>query len=346
MAARRNAPLQTDAMRAPRAAAARTARTSRADTGASTSPIPGTTIVSARASSASPCRTRIVEEAGVDLAGRAAHADVVAGPAVAQADAPKTAHGVARSTGTMPSVATMRPDACASIRAFRSKWPESIDDWPFGHSRSIWKARIWCPAAGASEPRVRALQGSGWLSRLLTLELHDDPRQLPLVRSAAEAREREYHTALSETGLYADIAAGTLAAGVDPVRAELRAVERRRRQATLVEAARGRRDRPARSRRLAVPDGHALLEGVPQGEGSRIETRLLHKIGPNPSAWIAVAYLWNDTGNEAIAAAGRRRRRARHRARRARRRSVYGLPRQPRVARARFLGGAARARAR
>jgi hypothetical protein len=35
--------------------------------------------------------------------------------------------------------------------------------------------------------------------------------------------------------------------------------------------------------------------------GVRVETRLLHKVGPDPADWVALAYVWDGAGTEAIA---------------------------------------------
>jgi hypothetical protein len=97
---------------------------------------------------------------------------------------------------------------------------------------------------------------------------------------------------LSETGLYADLAAGTLASGVRAFapRYELWS------------------DGASKRRWVFLPPGERIdtrdmdFWQFPQGtrlwkefirDGVRVETRLLQKVGPGEGDWAAMAYVWN-----------------------------------------------------
>jgi len=109
---------------------------------------------------------------------------------------------------------------------------------------------------------------------------------------------------LSQTGLYADIARATVAAAVLPYtpRYELWS------------------DGAAKQRWIALPasaqidsadmDAWRFPEGTKlwkefRRDGVRLETRLLHKVGPDDADWLAVAYAWRADGHDAdLASAG------------------------------------------
>jgi len=106
---------------------------------------------------------------------------------------------------------------------------------------------------------------------------------------------------LSETGLYADIAAGKLAPGVTAYTPQFELWS----------------DGAEKRRFILLPDGQQIDSSnpdewlFPEGTkvwkefsvaGERIETRLLQKQGPGDSDWISLAYVWAADGREAFAA--------------------------------------------
>jgi hypothetical protein len=116
-----------------------------------------------------------------------------------------------------------------------------------------------------------------------------------------QARTQVLPMHLSETGLYADIATGELAAGVAPFTPRFPLWS----------------DGSEKQRWLLLPEGAQIDTSnmddwtFPEGTkvwkqfsnaGVRIETRLLEKRGPSEADWIALAYLWQPDGQDAIAA--------------------------------------------
>lgn len=114
----------------------------------------------------------------------------------------------------------------------------------------------------------------------------------------APERLAEAPRRLSETGLYADVAGGVLAPGVVPYTPGWELWS----------------DGAEKRRWIRVPPGEAIDTAdmddwqFPVGtkvwkefvrDGVRIETRFLGKYGPDPSDWVAVAYLWDADGREA-----------------------------------------------
>jgi hypothetical protein len=115
------------------------------------------------------------------------------------------------------------------------------------------------------------------------------------------SRTEQLPERLSETGLYVDLAAGTLAPGVRPYRPQFALWS----------------DGAEKRRWISLPD-----EGVidtsdmddwrfPKGTklwkefsitGSRVETRLLYKSGASDDDWIALSYVWNEAQTDAVAA--------------------------------------------
>ena len=115
----------------------------------------------------------------------------------------------------------------------------------------------------------------------------------PALTAAAPAQ-------LSETGLYADIAAGVLAEGVVPYKPRYELWS----------------DGATKQRWISLPQGAQINSDdmdawqFPQGtklwkefavEGARVETRLLEKVGPRPEDWLAIAYVWDARGRDARA---------------------------------------------
>lgn len=105
---------------------------------------------------------------------------------------------------------------------------------------------------------------------------------------------------LSETGLYASIADGTLAEHVQPYTPNFPLWT----------------DGAEKKRWFYLPPGSTIDTTDPDDwrypvgtkfwkefgrDGVRIETRLLEKVGPGDEAWAAIAYLWNEDQSDAIA---------------------------------------------
>ena len=119
----------------------------------------------------------------------------------------------------------------------------------------------------------------------------DDPS--PARASALPAR-------LSETGLYADIRAETVAASVLPYRPAFELWS----------------DQATKRRWISLPAGSQIDTTDPDSwqfpvgtrvwkefsrDGVRVETRLIQRIGPGADDWALMAYLWDDTGSDAVA---------------------------------------------
>jgi mono/diheme cytochrome c family protein len=109
-----------------------------------------------------------------------------------------------------------------------------------------------------------------------------------------------YPPLLSETGLFADIASETLGPGVRPFQP----------QYVLWS------DGATKRRWVFLPDGAKIDTSdmdfwrFPVGtkvwkeftvDNKRIETRMLHKAGPDPADWVMIAYAWKDDRSDAVA---------------------------------------------
>jgi hypothetical protein len=105
---------------------------------------------------------------------------------------------------------------------------------------------------------------------------------------------------LSETGLYADVASETLADGVvrfEP-RFELWSDGATKRRWILLPP--GAVIDSADMDDWSFPEGTKLWKEFTR-DGVRVETRLLQKVGPDPGDWGALAYVWTDAGDDAVA---------------------------------------------
>jgi cytochrome c553 len=106
---------------------------------------------------------------------------------------------------------------------------------------------------------------------------------------------------LSETGLYDDITAGTLAGDVRPYHPSFPLWS----------------DGAEKRRWISLPDGAEIDTRDPDDwlfpvgtklwkeftrDGVRVETRLLHKVGEGEADWAAMAYVWTEAGDDALAA--------------------------------------------
>lgn len=118
---------------------------------------------------------------------------------------------------------------------------------------------------------------------------------------AEAARTAELPARLSQTGLYADIATGELASGVVAYtpRFELWSDGADKRRWMLLPA--GEAIDTRNMDEWLFPQGTKVWKEFSIG-GARIETRLLEKRGPKDTDWIALAYVWNAEGDDAVAA--------------------------------------------
>jgi hypothetical protein len=106
---------------------------------------------------------------------------------------------------------------------------------------------------------------------------------------------------LSQTGLYADIQAGTLGLGVRPFTPRFQLWS----------------DGAAKRRFIRIPSGQQIDSTDPDfwqfpvgtqlwkeftRDGVKVETRLLQRVGPGARDWATMAYVWNDNDSDAIAA--------------------------------------------
>ena len=106
---------------------------------------------------------------------------------------------------------------------------------------------------------------------------------------------------LSETGLYADLQAGTLAAGVVAFQPQFAlwsdGAEKRR----WIALPPGTRIDTSDPDDWIFPTGTRLWKEF-RRDGVRVETRLLTRTGPGEDDWIGLAYLWDDGEHDATAA--------------------------------------------
>ncbi len=106
---------------------------------------------------------------------------------------------------------------------------------------------------------------------------------------------------LAATGLFTDVKSNTLAPGVVEYRPQFELWSdgaTKRRWIYLPPGAQiDTRDMDA----WQFPTGTKFWKEFTRS-GVRVETRLLHKVGPDAAEWVALAYVWNSEGNDAIAA--------------------------------------------
>jgi hypothetical protein len=132
------------------------------------------------------------------------------------------------------------------------------------------------------------------------LGLACDPRYW-VCAPADRARLALLPARLSQTGLFADLAAERLAAGVWPYRPRFAlwsdGAEKRR----WLWLPPGRSIDTSRMDSWVFPEGTKLWKEFTR-DGVRVETRLLAKVGPGEADWIGLAYVWSPDGLDAIAA--------------------------------------------
>ena len=128
-----------------------------------------------------------------------------------------------------------------------------------------------------------------------------DLRELPLLlRAAAGAAGRPVPARLSETGLYTDVGADTLAPGVMPYRPAFELWSDGASKRRWIALPPGTRIDTSDMDSWQFPVGTKLWKELAR-DGIRIETRLLQRTGPRQGDWATMAYLWNDTNTEATA---------------------------------------------
>jgi len=105
---------------------------------------------------------------------------------------------------------------------------------------------------------------------------------------------------LSETGLYTDVGADTVAAGVMPYRPAFELWSDGASKRRWIALPSGTRIDTSDMDSWVFPVGTKLWKEFAR-DGIRIETRLLQRIGAGEGDWTTMAYLWNDTNTEASA---------------------------------------------
>jgi hypothetical protein len=105
---------------------------------------------------------------------------------------------------------------------------------------------------------------------------------------------------LSETGLYSDVRAGTLAPGVMPYRPMFELWSDGASKRRWIALPPGTRIDTSDMDSWQFPVGTKLWKELAR-DGVRIETRLLQRIGAGQGDWTTMAYLWNDIDSDATA---------------------------------------------
>lgn len=161
------------------------------------------------------------------------------------------------------------------------------------------------PSVLTSPRQIVVFLGSKLRSRLLlgwiSLSLLSSCQRYWVCDEQDPARSAELPERLSETGLYADLASDTLAAGVFYYRPEFAlwsdGAEKRR----WVSLPQGSVIDTSDMDNWRFPRGTKLWKEF-SVDGQRVETRLLFKAGASDDDWISLSYVWNETQSEALAA--------------------------------------------
>jgi hypothetical protein len=106
---------------------------------------------------------------------------------------------------------------------------------------------------------------------------------------------------LSDTGLYADIATGTLAEGVRPFRPQWELWSDGATKRRFLSLPPGTRIDTSNMDGWIFPVGTRVWKEFSR-DGVRVETRLLRKDGPGRQEWTLTGYVWNDDQSDAVAA--------------------------------------------
>lgn len=108
---------------------------------------------------------------------------------------------------------------------------------------------------------------------------------------------------LSETGLYADLAARTLADGVEPFRPEFELWSDGAAKSRYVHLPSGAAIDTSDMDRWRFPPGTKLWkEFADPDSGEPIETRLIMRLGPEPEHVFMTSFVWNADGSDAVRA--------------------------------------------
>lgn len=110
-------------------------------------------------------------------------------------------------------------------------------------------------------------------------------------------------TLLSQTGLYTDVAAGTLADGVEAYAPRFQLWSDGAAKRRWIRLPPGAQIDTSAVDHWVFPPGTRLWKEFSR-DGRRVETRLLYKTGPSRSDWFMMAYLWNEAGTDAEAVPG------------------------------------------
>ncbi|HEX6245098.1 MAG TPA: hypothetical protein VFZ61_29455, partial [Polyangiales bacterium] len=116
----------------------------------------------------------------------------------------------------------------------------------------------------------------------------------------SEARLAALPPRLSQTGLYADTAADLLAEGVLPYRPRFELWSDGASKRRWLKLPPGAQIDSADMDAWIFPPGTQLWKEFTR-DGVRVETRLLHKLGPTEDDWVGVAYLWARDQHDAYA---------------------------------------------
>jgi hypothetical protein len=106
---------------------------------------------------------------------------------------------------------------------------------------------------------------------------------------------------LSETGLYTDTASRTLAPGVERYWPAFALWSDGADKSRFIWLPEGATIDTTAMDDWRFPEGTKLWKEFSR-DGTRVETRLLNKIGPGDADWLTIAYVWNDAGADADAA--------------------------------------------
>jgi len=105
---------------------------------------------------------------------------------------------------------------------------------------------------------------------------------------------------LSETGLFADASADTLASGVRAYRPSFELWSDGAMKRRWIWLPANQRIESSDMDNWSFPVGTKVWKEFTR-DGVRVETRLLQRMGPGAADWAAVAYLWNPQGTDAVA---------------------------------------------
>jgi hypothetical protein len=118
--------------------------------------------------------------------------------------------------------------------------------------------------------------------------------------SVSEDRLARLPDSLSQTGLFTDVAADTLADGVLPYRPRFELWSDAAAKRRWLKIPQGKQIDSRDMDNWIFPEGTQLWKEFTR-DGVRVETRLLQKIGPADEDWVGMAYLWVEDQHDAYA---------------------------------------------